>query len=195
MPAGLLTLRPFRLTPSHERAEASSQWQHMSAELIKPLPSQPDHLITAAGPSRNSTGVPCSPVKVNHFTGRRAFERQSTPGPQAVNERGAFPEDRRSQADHRDTLTGKLPVVGSGRGQTLPVEANAAIDSAGYLARPHTTVAVAAAGISCLTERPKSLGKKNLEPTQACFPRPPIAPLSPGASLCPSGNQKGAAVT
>ena len=113
----------------------------------------------------------------------------------AVNERGTFPGDRGRKTDRRDTLTGKLPTVGSVRGQTLPVEANAATDSTGYPATPHTTATTAAAGIFCLTGRPKSLGKKNLEPTQACFPRPPIAPLSPGASLCPSGNQKGAAVT
>ncbi len=46
-----------------------------------------------------------------------------------------------------------------------------------------------------LTDTAKSLLKKNLDPTQACFPGPPIAPVSPGASLCPSGNETGAAVT
>ena len=60
---------------------------------------------------------------------------------------------------------------------------------------PLTVSATVKSTIFFPTDTAKSLLKKNLEPTQACFPRPPIAPVSPGASLCPSGNETGAAVT
>jgi len=45
-----------------------------------------------------------------------------------------------------------------------------------------------------LTRRLSCPGKKTINPPQAAAPPPPIAPMTPGASLCPSGNQ-GAAVT
>ncbi len=58
--------------------------------------------------------------------------------------------------------------------------------------RSHETVVMR--GIFCPTRRPSGGQEKTLEHVQAASIRPPIATVSPGASMCPSGNQ-GATVT
>ncbi len=77
------------------------------------------------------------------------------------------------------------------RWQSLPVMPLPASKSAACEGGDRTTGATALTITLSLTGTPKSLAKKYLAPIQALFPRPPIAPVSPGASLCPSGNQGG----
>ena len=108
----------------------------------------------------------------------------------AVNKRSRCPpmplSERRHNCFLRQSLRGwrnpwkSLPVASSATSNRAGCEGAASTIGT---ARPTITVS--------LTGTPKSLGEKNLEPTQALFPRPPIAPVSPGASLCPSGNQWG----
>lgn len=109
---------------------------------------------------------------------RLSTQRADKPEPPVVIRQNKHP-NRQSQCD-RQTAWGSLPT-----GPIRPSHC-AACNAAGC-----TTVAAVSTGRIPPERTAKLLAKKYLGPTQALFPRPPIAPVSPGASLCPSGNQRG----